>query len=173
MKEIYANIQGMLNKICYEDNQCNIYADLKVVAMLTRLQGHTKIFCFLCECDRWARDRHYHVKQLLLWAETILGRKNVTHSALVNKIKIYLSPLHIKLGVNKISLRVMNKEGRGCNYLRQKVRCIRKAKIQEGIFICPQVEQLFQEINFKNKLNAAKRRAWDRIWKCLQQLLWK
>jgi len=170
MKEIYANIQGLLNKICYEDHQWNIYADLKVVAMLTRLQGHTKIFCFLCEWDRRARDRHYHVKQWLLWAETILDQKNVTQWALVNKIKIYLSPLHIKLGVNKISLRVMNKEGRGCDYLRQKVPCISEAKTQEGIFISPQVQQLFQELNFTNKLYAAKRRTWDRIWKCMQQL---
>jgi len=44
MKEIYANIQGLLNKIYYEDHQWNIYADLKVVAMLTRLQGHTNFF---------------------------------------------------------------------------------------------------------------------------------
>jgi len=57
----------------------------------------------------------------------------------------------------------MNKEGRGCDYLRQKVPYISEAKIQEGIFISPQVQQLFQELNFKNKLNAADRRAWDRI----------
>jgi len=67
MKEIYANIQGLLNKICFEDDQWNIHADLKVVAMLTQLQGgHTKLFCFLCEWDSRATDRHYHVKQWLL-----------------------------------------------------------------------------------------------------------
>jgi len=38
---------------------------------------------------------------------------------------------------------------------------IKEAKIQEGIFISPQVQQLFQEPNFKNKLNAAERRARD------------
>jgi hypothetical protein len=56
---------------------------------------------------------------------------------------------------------VINKEGKGCNYLRQNVPSISKAKIQEGIFIGPQVQQLFQEPNFKNKLNATERRAWD------------
>jgi len=55
----------------------------------------------------------------------------------------------------------MTKEGKGCDYLRQKVPCIREVKIQEGIFIGPQVQQLFQEPNFKNKFNAAERRAWD------------
>ena len=54
----------------------------------------------------------------------------------------------------------MNKDGEGCDYLRQKVPCISKAK-KKGIFIGPQVKQLFQETNFKNKLNAAKRRAWN------------
>jgi len=50
MKEIYANFQGLLNKICHEDHLWNIYADLKVVAMLTRLQGgDTKFFGSLCE----------------------------------------------------------------------------------------------------------------------------
>jgi hypothetical protein len=67
IKEIYANIQGLLNKICHEDHQWNIYADLKVVAMLTRLQGgHTTFFGFLREWDSQARDKNYHVKQWLL-----------------------------------------------------------------------------------------------------------
>jgi hypothetical protein len=44
-KDIYANAPGLLKNICYEDHQWNIHADLKVVAMLTRLQGgHTKFF---------------------------------------------------------------------------------------------------------------------------------
>jgi hypothetical protein len=75
--------------------------------------------------------------------------------------KIYLPPLHIKPGLNKISLKVTNKEGKECDYLRQKVPRISEAKIKEGIFIGPQVQQLFQEPNFKNKLNATERRAWD------------
>jgi hypothetical protein len=33
-----------------------------------------------------------------------------------------------------------------------------EAKIKEGIFVGPQVEQLFQDLEFKNKLNAADRR---------------
>jgi len=60
MKEIYANIQGLLNKKCHEDHQWNIYADLEVVAMLMRLQGgHTKFFGLLFEWKSPARDRHY------------------------------------------------------------------------------------------------------------------
>jgi hypothetical protein len=62
----YATIQGLLEKISYEDHQWNICADLKVVALLTGLQGgYTKLCCFLCEWDSRVRNRHYHyhVKQ--------------------------------------------------------------------------------------------------------------
>jgi len=54
----------------------------------------------------------------------------------------------------------MNKAGEGFDYLRQ--TCPRKseAKINEGIYIGPQVKQLFQDLDFKNKFNAADRRSW-------------
>jgi len=43
----------------------------------------------------------------------ILGQKNVAHRALVDKMKIFLPPLHLKLGLIKIFVKVMNKEGEG------------------------------------------------------------
>jgi len=55
----------------------------------------------------------------------------------------------------------MNKAGEGFDYLRQKFPWISEPKINNGIFVGLQVKQLFQDPNFKNKLNAAKRIAWD------------
>jgi len=55
----------------------------------------------------------------------------------------------------------MNKKGEGFDYLRLKFPRISEAKINDGIFVGPQVKQLFQDPNFKNKLNAANRIAWD------------
>ena len=55
----------------------------------------------------------------------------------------------------------MNKEGEVFEYLRQKFPRISETKIKEGIFVGPQVKQLFQVADLKNKLNAAERRAWD------------
>jgi hypothetical protein len=64
MKATYASIQGLLEKICCKDQQWDIYADQKVVALLTVLQrGYTKVCCFMCEWDSRAVDRHYLVKQ--------------------------------------------------------------------------------------------------------------
>jgi hypothetical protein len=37
MKETYISIQGLMEKICYKDQQWNICADLKVLALLTGL----------------------------------------------------------------------------------------------------------------------------------------
>jgi len=107
------------------------------------------------------RDRHYYEKQWTLRGETILGQKNIAHRALVDKLKIYLPPLHLKLGLIKIFVKVMNKEGEGFDCLRQKFPCICEVKIKESIFIGPQVKRLFQDHDFKNKLNVAERRAWD------------
>jgi hypothetical protein len=52
MKETNINIQGLLKKMCYEDQQWDICADLKVVVVLTGLKGGcTKFCCFVCEWD--------------------------------------------------------------------------------------------------------------------------
>jgi len=45
--------------------------------------------------------------------------------------------------------------------LRQKFPRTSEAKINDSIFVGPQVKQLFQDPNFKNELNAANRIAWD------------
>jgi hypothetical protein len=118
------------------------------VALLTGLrEGYAKFCCFSCEWDSRARDRHYHVKQWPLRGETILGQKNVAHRNLVNKTKVYLPLHHIQLGLIKIFVQTMNKAGEGFDYLRQTFPRKSEAKIKEGIFVGPQVKQLFQTMN--------------------------
>jgi hypothetical protein len=39
MKGTYKNLQVLIQKIYYKEHQWNIWADLKVMAMLTVLQG--------------------------------------------------------------------------------------------------------------------------------------
>jgi hypothetical protein len=90
------------------------------------------------------RDRHYHVQHWPFREEKILGQKNVTHRALDEKTKIYLSPLHKKFGLLKMFVKAMTKEGKEFYYLRQKFPCISEAKTKEGIFVGPLIKQLFQ-----------------------------
>jgi len=135
---------------CYENHQWNVCADLKeAVALLTGLrEGYAKFCCFPCEWDNRARDRHCHVKQWPLRGEKILGQKNVAHRNLVNKTKMYLPPHHIQLGLIKIFVQTMNKAGEGFDYLRQTFPRKNEAKVKEGIFVGPQVKQLFQDLDF-------------------------
>ena len=66
-------------------------------------------------------DRHYHVQQWPLQGETIPGEKNVVHRALVDKTKIYLPPLHIKLGLIKIFVKAMNRRKRRVHLFKTKM----------------------------------------------------
>jgi len=53
----------------------------------------------------------------------------------VDKSKIYLSSLNMKLGLIKIFVNVMDKESEGFAYLKQKFPIISEAKIKGGIFV--------------------------------------
>jgi hypothetical protein len=98
MKEIYANIQDLLNKIYYEDHQWNIYADQKVVAMLNRLQGgHIKYFCSLCEWEEPREGQALPCKAMATLRRNNSRPEECSTLSLVNKINIYLSPLHTNL----------------------------------------------------------------------------
>ena len=93
--------------------------------------------------------------------ENVPGQKNVTQQQLINKAKIYLPPLHINLSLIKQFVKAMNKEEQGFAYLKEKFPCLSETKVKEGIFVNPQMKQLFEDTEFKNKLNATDRGAWN------------
>ena len=57
----------------------------------------------------------------------------------------------------------MDKESEGFAYLRQEFPKISEAKMKEGIFIGPQITQLFEDQDFTTKLYATERRAWKAL----------
>ena len=75
MKETYENMRNLLQAIKYEQFQWSICADLKVIAILTGLQGgYTKHCCFLCHWDSRAKDQYTITKwpprkQLVPWGD--------------------------------------------------------------------------------------------------------
>jgi len=77
-------------------------SDLKIVALLLGMQlGYIKYCCFLCEWHSRDKKNHYVNK---LWPKrTSLtpGEKNVVGTSLILPEKIYVLPLHIKLGLIK------------------------------------------------------------------------
>ena len=100
MKESYVSMSILLDLIKYKEHNRKICSDLKVVGMLTGLQqGYTTYCCFLCTWDSTARKVHYSTKD---WPERIqltVGQDNVKYKPLVEKDKIILPLLHIKLGL--------------------------------------------------------------------------
>jgi hypothetical protein len=63
MKETYENMKNLLDKINYKKHYWNVCGDLKIVAVLLGMQvGYTKYYCFICEWDSRAKDKHYSAK---------------------------------------------------------------------------------------------------------------
>jgi len=88
------------------------------------------------------------------------GEKNVVNPLLVLLEKIFLPPLHRKLGLMKNFVKGMDKTGHGFEYLRNKFTNVSDAKIKEGIFIGPQIKELMQDKQFDDDLNETERNAW-------------
>ena len=58
-------------------------------------------------------------------------------------------------------VKAMNKSGDGFQYLQNKFPRISDAKIKEGIFVGPQIRELFNDEQFEENLNLVELRAWD------------
>jgi len=88
------------------------------------------------------------------------GEKNVVKPPLVLPEKIYLPPLHMKLGLMKNFVKGMDKAGRGFEYARNKFPNVSDARIKECIFIGPQIRELMQDKQFDENLNETERNAY-------------
>ena len=54
-----------------------------------------------------------------------------------------------------------NKEGEGLQYIKGIFSKVSEAKIKEGVFIGPQIRELFNDPNFKASLNSVEQAAWS------------
>lgn len=161
MKETYSSMQLILTKIMYEEQKWNICGDLKVIGLLLGQQrGWTKFCCFLCEWDSRNKKEHYVQQSWTKRTTYVPGEKNIAHPPLVDPTKIYLPPLHIKLGLMKNFVKGMDKNGEGFEYIRQKFPKISDAKIKEGIFVGPDIRKLMKDECFDECLNEYELAAW-------------
>lgn len=161
MKETYDNLKQLLNTIEYNKSSWHLCGDLKVVALLMGLQqGYTKYMCFLCEWDSRARDLPYWRKEWTRRQNLAVGEKNIMHPALVEADKILLPPLHIKLGLIKNFVKAMDRTSPAFRYLHEKFPRLSEAKIKEGVFVGPQIRELFKDDRFNNLLQGNAKQAW-------------
>ena len=161
MKESYESIKLLLGKNKYGEFKWKLRGDFKVVALLLGMQiQYKKYCCFLCEWD--SRDKKNHCVNNLWPKRTSQtpGEKNVVSLPLVLPEKIYLPPLHIKLGLMKNFVKGMDRTGRGFEYVRIKFPNVSDAKIKEVIFIGPQIRELMHDKQFDEDLNESERKAW-------------
>jgi hypothetical protein len=94
------------------------------------------------------------------------GEENVVNPPLVLPEKIYLPPLHIRLGLMKNFVKCMDKAGCGFEYMKNKF-----PKIKKGIFIGPRIKELIQDKQFDEDLNKTDRNTWLSFKRSFNDLL--
>jgi hypothetical protein len=103
---------------------------MKILGILLGQGGYTKFPCFLREWDSRSRDKHCTTNDWPKREDLIPGSKNVAHASLVDKQKILLPPLHIKLGIMKQFVKVLDKRGSCFQYLCIKFPALSEAKVR-------------------------------------------
>lgn len=163
MKEEFDTMKRILDLIQYDRYQFLIVADFKVIALLMGLQsGYTKYCCFLCLWDSRARNEHF---TRLNWpdrVEYIPGRNNVKSQPIVRRENIILPPLHIKLGLMKNFVVAVGKTNtEAIDVLARIFPRLSRAKVEQGIFVGPQIRKAIQSDEFRDALTPDQANAWD------------
>ncbi|ESO10333.1 hypothetical protein HELRODRAFT_183749 [Helobdella robusta] len=173
MKETYESMKTLLKVIKYTDHNWNICRDLKVGSLLLGMQlGYTKHMCFLCLWNSRDDANHYLVKDWPARIDPVPGQFNILHESLVNPDKIFLPPLHIKLGIFKNFVKALPTDSKGFIYLKDKFKTtLTNAKIAAGVFTGPQIREVIRDPNFKLQLEPVELLAWEAFVALVQNFL--
>jgi hypothetical protein len=110
LSESYEILKLVLEKIKNHMHEWQICGDLKVIGLLLGLQKvYTKCPCFLFVWDSRARDKHWETVHWPEREQLLTGSKNVSNVSLVDREKILLPPLHIKLGIMKQFVKALDR----------------------------------------------------------------
>jgi len=110
LKESYLTEEMVLQKPCYNEHKWLICVDLKMVNLLLGQQGsYVKYPCFLCLWDSRVDDQHWQRKDFPVREEPVVGENNVINESLVDRDRVLLPPLHIKLGLMKQFVKALDK----------------------------------------------------------------
>ena len=83
------------------------------------------------------------------------------YTSLTSQLQMIILPsLHIKLGLFKNFIKVLDKNGAGFYYLKEKFPRGSDSKIKEGIFVGPQIRASIQDGKFEDLLSQIKKSAW-------------
>jgi len=79
---------------------------------------------------------------------------------LINREKILLPPLHIKLRLMKQFVKALDRDGACFKYLTQLFSKLSNAKIKESIFVGSQIRKLMKSTKFETVLTPIEKKAW-------------
>ena len=113
----------------------------------------------MCEWDSRDKKNHYIKKEWPKRESLTPGQKNVLHPSLVTSDIIILPSLHIKLGLFKKFVKVLDKNCAELYYLKEKFPRVSDSKIEEGIFVGPQIRALIGDGKFEDLLSKTKKSA--------------
>jgi len=166
-KETYRTMNNILVEVDYKKYQWEFCGDFKVIAVLLGLQAcYTKYCCFLCEWDSRATGTHYSRKHWRHRQSLTPGMKNVTHKTLIKPSKVLSFPLHIKLGLMKNFLKALDVKGPAFTYLCGKFPRLTYEKVKAGVFVGPQIRQLFKDQQSEAVLSDKEKAAWQFFEEC-------
>jgi len=158
-KESYENMKILIEATNYDKFRWQICGDLKVIALLLGLQrGFIKYCCFICEWDSRARSLHYSRKDWPARKSLEPGIMNVKNQPLVELGKILSPSMHLQLDLTKNSVKAMNQEEAGFNYLCEKFPRLSEAKLKEVFSLVHKYETLSRTNTSTSSFKAMKRR---------------
>lgn len=162
MKEDYENVKILMDMLNYTRHNWDICGDFKMLAFLLGLQGgYTKYSCFLCLWDSRADAEHYHRREWPVRSELTPGTHNVLNNALVQREKILLPSLHIKLGLVKQFIKALSPQSEAFKHVRLMFPKLSEAKVKGGIFIGPQIRLMLASEELENKMASVEKNAWQ------------
>lgn len=172
LKEEYQYIKLVLQKLSYEEYQFSICVDLKMVNLLLGQQGgYTKYPCFICLWDSRAKQDHWNMVNWPIRQNMTIGTANVINEPLVDREKIILPPLHIKLGLMKQFVKALSKDGECFKYICRSFPRQSMEKLKAGIFDGPQIRKLIKDCNFTNHMTTLEAAAWCSFVMVVQNFL--
>ena|SRR5688572_1530486 len=77
--------------------------------------------------------------------------------------QLILFPLHVKLGLVKNFVKVLNNDGKGFKYLTGKFSYVSDAKINGGIFVEPKIRDMVKVSHCEELLDDCELRAWTAL----------
>ena len=172
MKEEYDSIKLVLNKLAFAEHKWIICVDLKMVNfLLGQRSGYTKYPCFLCLWDSRARDQHWKKKNWPKRSSLQVGSHNVVKTPLVDPGRIIFPALHIKLGLMKQFVKVLNKNGSCFMYICRSFPRLSDEKLKAGVFDRSQIRTLIRDTEFVKSMNAVESANWNSFVEVVQKIL--